>query len=257
MKPKINISNGFTSKEIELISRLEYERKEVYTKENIFSFFGDKYNTDYLISRLLIKKRLRPIVKNVYLFIPMKAPRGIWSGNEYIIAKALSRGAKYYIGYSAVFNSYGFTDQVSQMIHIVNEKYSLMKKFEGIKYKLIKVLPNRLYGLDKRIINNEEIFFSSRERSLIDVFEFYNVKQAFMILSEQMKKVNLVSLTNSIVKYPVQIIRRRIGYFLDKLKVDQKLLKKIDVGIKGYSYLYDSNEKKGKVNKRWRLIING
>jgi len=118
----------------------------------------------------------------VYLFIPMKAPNGKWTANEYVIAKALARGANYYIGYSSVFNSYGFTDQVAQMIHVVNEKYSLMKKIGGIRYKLIKVLPNRIYGLESRKINKENIAFSSKERALIDAFVFYNVKKASDIL---------------------------------------------------------------------------
>ncbi len=122
MKPKINKYNGLTPNEISLLARFEYEGKEVYTRSDIISFSGDENKVDYLIRRLLIKKRLRKIVKNVDLFIPMKAPGGKWAGNEYVIAKALVRGANYYRGYSRVFNSYGFSDQVAQMIHVVNEK---------------------------------------------------------------------------------------------------------------------------------------
>ncbi|MFH1259784.1 MAG: hypothetical protein ABII74_08265 [Elusimicrobiota bacterium] len=257
MKPKINEYKSLTSNEIDLLARFEYEGKEVYTRKDIISFCYDKKNADYLIRRLLIKNRLRNIIKNVYLLIPMKAPRGKWAGNEYVIAKALVRGANYYIGYSSVFNSYGFTDQVAQMIHVVNEKYSLMKKVGGIRYKLIKVLPNRMYGLESRRINKEDIVFASKERALIDAFDFYDVKKGFNILTEQLNKMNAVVLVNYVARYPVQLIRRRMGYFLERLGVSPKLLSKIDTGVKGYSFLYDTETKKGKTDKRWRVIVNG
>jgi len=257
MKPKINAYNGLTPNEIGLLARLEYEGKEVYTRKDILSFCGGEKDANYLIRRLLIKKRLRPIVKNVYLFIPMKAPGGQWAGNEYVIAKALARGSNYYIGYSSVFNSYGFTDQVAQMIHVMNEKYSLMKKFDGVGYKLIKTLPDRMYGLESRRINREDIVFASKERALIDVFEFYNVKNAYSILSDQISQINMAGFINYLAQYPVQKIRRRVGYFLEKLGVNKKLLSKINIGEKGYSPLYDIVSNRGKIDNRWRLIING
>ena len=257
MKLKINKYNGLTPNEIGLLARLEYEGKEVYTRADIISFCGDKSRIDYLIRRLLIKKRLRNIIKNVYLFIPMKAPGGEWAGNEYVIAKALVKGAKYYIGYSSVFNSYGFTDQVAQMVHVVNEKYSLKKNIGGVRYRLIKVLPDRIYGLETRRINKEDIVFASKERALIDAFDFYDVKKASGILTEQLSKMNAALLVDYVGRYPVKIIRRRIGYFLEKLGVRQALLSKIDTGTKGYSFLYDTDVKKGKADKRWRVIING
>ena len=257
MKPKINGYNGLTPNEIDLLARFEYEGKEVYTRKDIISFCGGKKSVNYLIRMLLIKNRLRTIVKNVYLFIPMKAPKGKWAGNEYVIAKALARGSDYYIGYSSVFNSYGFTDQVAQMIHVVNEKYSLMKKVGGVRYKLIKALPNRMYGLESRRINKEDIVFASKERALIDVFDFYDVKKGSTILAEQLSKIDVALLVDYIARYPVQLIRRRMGYFLGGLGVSRKLLSKIDVGAKGYSFLYDTDVKKGKADKIWRVIVNG
>jgi len=257
MKPKVNRYNGLTPNEVDLLARLEYEGKEVYTRTDIIPFCGDESNAEYLIRRLLIKKRLRHIVKNVYLFIPMKAPGGKWAGNEYVIAKALTRGANYYIGYSSVFNSYGFTDQVAQMIHVVNEKYSLIKKVGGIRYKLIKVLPDRIYGTETRRIDKEDIVFASKERALIDAFDFYGVKKGFNILAGQISNMDMSVLMDYVARYPVCVIRRRMGYFLERLGVPQKLLSKIDVGIKGYSFLYDTEAKKGKADKRWRVIVNG
>lgn len=246
-----------SAKEVELLNRLEYEGKDIYTRDDIISFCADSQKADYLIRKLLKKGRLKKIIKNIYLFVPMKAPGGQWAGNEYLIAKALARGAQYYIGYSDVFNSYGFTDQVAQLIHVVNDRYSMLKTIFGVRYKLIKVLPDRIYGLEARKIKNEDVVFPKKERAMIDAFEFYDVKKAYSILSSQIGKLNMPVFIEYLSQYPVQKIRRRIGYFLEKLGINKKLLEKIDVGQKGYSSLYDSGSNKGKIDKPWRLIING
>lgn len=257
MKTKISTLRTLSAKEVELLTRLEFEGKDIYSREDIVSFCADRQKAAYLVKKLLEKKRLKKIIKNIYLFIPMKAPGGQWAGNEYLIAKALTRGARYYIGYSTVFNSYGFTEQVAQVIDIVNDKYSMSKTIFGVRYKLIKVLPSRLYGLETRKIKNEDVVFPTKERAMIDVFELYDAKKAYSILSSQISNLNVPVLVGYVALYPVQKIRRRMGYFLENLGIGKNLLRRIDTGAKGYSSLYDTGSGRGRIDKRWRLIING
>jgi len=114
-----------------------------------------------------------------------------------------------------------------------------------------------MYGLESRRINKEDIVFASKERALIDAFDFYDVKKASGILTEQFSKLNVALLVDYVARYPVQIIRRRMGYFLERLGASRKLLSKIDAGTKGYSLLYDTDVKKGEADKKWRVIVNG
>jgi len=243
--------------EIELLTRLEFEGKNIYTRTDITSFCNNNKKAGYLIKKLLEKKRLKKIIKNVYLYVPIKAPKGVWGANEYLIAKALVRGARYYIGYPTVFSSYGFTTQIAQLVCIVNEKYSMRKVIFGIAYKLIKVLPNKIYGLEKRKISNEEVVFPQKERALIDIFEFYDTRKAYTILQNQLSKIDINFFVKLVAQYPVQIIKRRIGYFLEKLKIDKKLLNTIKIEMNGYSPLYNNRSKKGRIDKKWRIFING
>ena len=254
---EINKTKTLSVAEIELLSRLEFEGKEIYAREEITSFFKNRKKASYLIKKLLEKGRLVSIVRNTYFLIPIKAPKGQWAGNEYLIAKALARRANYYIGYSSVFNSYGFTDQVAQVIHVVNDLYSMQKTIFGVRYKMIKVLPDRIYGLEERKIDNKVVLFSKKERAMIDVFEFYPANRAYDILKEQIDKLDICLFIDYVAQYPVQIIRRRLGYFLEQLGAKLKLLNKIKAGTRGYSLLYGDRITKGKLNKKWRVIVNG
>lgn len=246
-----------SKKEIGLMARLEFEGREIYTREEIVGFCGNKRKAGYLIKKLLEKRRLIKLIKGIYILIPLKAPYGQWMANEYLIARALAREANYYIGYSSVFNSYGFTDQVARGISIINDKYSLRKTIGDIEYRMIKVRPNRLYGLEKRTVKNEEIVFPKKERALIDVFVFYDIDKAYGILREQTKKINWKLLIEYLSLYPVQGVRRRMGYFLEKIKPNNGLLVEIKVGKKGFSPLYRNRPNKGEINKKWRVIVNG
>jgi len=50
------------------------------------------------------------------------------------------------------------------MIHVVNDKYSIRKTVGGVRYKLIKVLPDRIYGLETRRISKEDIFLLPKKK---------------------------------------------------------------------------------------------
>ena len=92
---------------------------------------------------------------------------------------------------------------------------------------------------------------------MIDVFEFYEIRRAFQILRDQFHLMDVNIFVEYLSMYPVQIIRRRIGYFLERLDVSRKILNKIRVGEKGYSPLYKNCPQKGRLNDRWRVIVNG
>ena len=49
---KINKIKTLSAREIELLTRLEFEGKEIYTRKEIISFCKDKRNAVYLIKKL-------------------------------------------------------------------------------------------------------------------------------------------------------------------------------------------------------------
>ncbi len=80
MKNKIIATRTLSAPEIDLLSRLEFEGRGIVTRQDITDLCADKRKAPYLIKKLLEKKRLRTIIKNVYLLVPMKAPPGQWAG---------------------------------------------------------------------------------------------------------------------------------------------------------------------------------
>ena len=54
MKEKVKNPTTLSAKEVELITRLEFEGKDVYTREDIVSFCIDRQKAAYLIKKLLV-----------------------------------------------------------------------------------------------------------------------------------------------------------------------------------------------------------
>lgn len=62
------IKKTLSSKEIDLITRLEFEGREIYTRKEIDFFCGNRKKSSYLIKKLLEKKKVKEDCKKYLSF---------------------------------------------------------------------------------------------------------------------------------------------------------------------------------------------
>ena len=260
----IKKSYSLSKDEIKLFSLLEEREIGILTRESLLKLYdGNKRKVDNLLSNLTKKGRLKQLARTKYLVIPIKAPYQVWGKNEFIIADALMEGGNYYIGYNNMFNFYGFIQQVPQTIFVLNAKYSKAKIIDSTKYKFIKVAPNKLYGLTSLRIDGAKVKISNKERTLVDLVYYYkpigSIKQALRVVNEQIRRIDLNKFIRYAVKFPNLATKKRIGYFLEIKGIEEKRLQPLLRSIRrsrSLATLYESRFRKGKINKKWGLIIN-
>lgn len=254
----------FGPKEIEIIARLSYEKATVITNKQLEKLFGETVLIRQIIYQLRKKGILKPITKGIYYYSPLEAgPAGIRI-NEFFIPAILFPKGNYYVGYSNMYNFYGFTDQIFQTMYVLNTSLQRERNICGIPFKLLKIPASRMYGLDKIKIKNTEVIVSDKERTLIDLVFFPDpvggLKQAFNILQEQVisKKVNLQKLIQYTQVFPVKSVQKRVGVALDACLTDKSILKPLEEKLKNTSLvtLYGSKSRKGTIDKKWRVIID-
>ncbi len=252
-------------KETEVIARLTYEKLSVVTVEQFDRLFGfDTGLRKQLFFRLKKKKILAPITRGVYFFSPLESGPFGRRMNEYLVPPILFPQGNYYIGYSTLYNYYGFTDQIFQTIYILNTSRQRRRIIGGVEFKLTLVSPKRMYGLEKIDVRGSEIIVSNRERTLVDLFYFPDpvggLKSAFEILKSQVKarKVDAKKLIKYALRFPSISTRKRIGYVLEKCGVSDKALKPLMRSMVKSSLwpLYGSKSRKGVIDKKWKLIID-
>ena len=117
--------------------------------------------------------------------------------------------------------------------------------------------------MDKINIEDEVVFISDKERTLVDFIykpmgAWANVES---LIGEQLKEISVEKLIKYLVRFPVVSVRKRAGFMLQRLGVSQKILLSLQGSIgKENTYIAFNpfiKSRKGKVNRGWKVIING
>ncbi len=103
---------GISKKEIEIISRLEFDRRYFFKAGDIDQHVKNKTQRYNMIKNLLKKKRIIKINRKKYYLIPIKAKSGSWAEHPFVIIDEVCDGKDYFIGGWSAANYWRFTDQI-------------------------------------------------------------------------------------------------------------------------------------------------
>ena len=249
--------------EMNIVARLTYEKKTIVTAEDLDRLFNlSPEDRKQIVFRLKKKKILSPIKRGIYIFSPLEAgPEGI-GVDELLIPPLFFPKENYYVGYSTMFNYYGFTEQLFQTVYVLNTIRSTEKLICGLSYKFIKIPENRMYGIEKIKVGDQDVNISSKERTLIDLIYFNKpvggIIAASRIFTEIVSnsKCEIKMLVEYTVCFPNITIRKRIGLILDDIGVSENILKPLIKSIEKTSISSLNGSRKGTLNKKWRVIAN-
>jgi predicted transcriptional regulator of viral defense system len=258
-----NTMTSLSKTEVEIVARLTYEEKDIVTARELDSYLPSKFPyRNQLVYSLKKKRVLIPIKSGVYIFVPLDAVPTGRRVSEFLIPPVFFAQNDYYIGYSTMFNYYNFTDQQFQTVYVLNPRISRTRTIAGLSFKFTKISSKKMYGLDKISIKGREVIVSSKERTLVDLI-YYNkpvggINEAADILERLVKegKCDIKKLVNYSVRFPAIKTRKRIGLALEKAGISESLLNPLAKSVKKTSLISFSNNRKGKINEKWRAIIN-
>jgi predicted transcriptional regulator of viral defense system len=262
---KSNTIQYLSPREREIIARLAYEKVSIITLEQFGKYFKfSKRAREKILFRLSRQGILKKIKNGVYLYSPLESGPAGSSINEFLIPSVFFPKGNYYVGYSTMYNYYGFTDQLFQVMYILNTSLQREKTIGDMRFRMIKIPANRMYGLEKIKVKDTEVIVSDKERTLLDMFYFPEpvggLKKAFEILNEQVKdkEVDVGRLIKYTIKFPNVSTRKRIGFALEKLDLSNRMLEPLIKSVKKTSLitLYPSKSRKGKINRGWMIIEN-
>ncbi len=250
-------------KEIEVISRLSYEKKRIVTKEDLdalFKFSDTERNK--IVYRLKRKGLFSTIKRGVYVFSPLEYGEGGAAINEMLIPPQFFPKGNYYVGYSTMYNYYSLTDQLFQVVYVLNTLTQRKKKICGVAFNFLRVPESRMYGLEKIKVENKEVIISSLERTLVDLVYFNQpvggIKSALDILKRELRKerCDLKEFVRLAARFPNIKTRKRIGLLLEEMGYSENELVPLAKSVKDTAISSFTGSFKGKLNKKWRIIVN-
>lgn len=254
----------FGPKETDIISRLSYEKATLVTKEQLEKLFGGTALVRQVIYQLKKKGVLKSITKGVYYYSPLESGPAGTQINEFLIPPILFPKGNYYVGYSNMYNYYGFTDQIFQTMYVLNTSLQRERVICNIPFKLLKIPSNRMYGLETVQIKKTNVIVSDKERTLVDLIYYPNpvggLKQAFAVVREQVvsRRVDIRRFIKYTLSFPVKSVQKRIGFTLDECGTEKKTLEPLRKSLENTSLitLYGSKSRKGRINNKWKVIID-
>jgi predicted transcriptional regulator of viral defense system len=249
--------------ETNIVSRLTYEKTTVVTAgvlDRLFNLSPD--DRKQIVFRLKKKKILTTIKPGVYVFSPLEAGPEGGGIDELLIPPLFFPKKDYYVGYSTLFNYYGFTEQIFQTVYVLNTKIRREKVICGISYKFIRIPESRFYGMEIIKIKDTDVIISSKERTLIDLIYFNRpvggIKNAAAVLKQFVmeKKCDIKKLVEYAARFPNIKTRKRIGLILDGTNTAGVILEPLVKSIQKTAVSTFTGSRKGTLNKKWRVIVN-
>lgn len=260
---KQNTIKGLGQNEAAFVARLSYEKKTIISAEEIDKFLpsGFKYRKQFVYD-LKQKKILNPIKRGVYVFAPLDSiPSGV-RVNEFLIPSIFFPKNNYYIGYSTMFNYYGFTEQLFQTVYVINSSLCRERIINGVSYKFVKVSKERLYGLESIIVQGKNVIVSSKEKTMIDLIYFNKPVGGFSPASQifknivKQKKCDVSKLIKYSARFPNITTRKRIGVILEQIGVKKSLLLPLIKSVQKTAISSINGLRRGSINKTWRVIVS-
>ena len=234
----------------------ELAKRKIFTIDDAKEISGiDKKILKVILLRLEKRGWIERIEKGKYMIIPLGSKKGEYTLNEFLIGSLLVQPC--IISYWSALNYYGFTEQIPSTVFIQTTSRKKKQEIEifGVRYKIIRVNREKIFGIEKTWIEEEQITITDKEKTIIDCLDKPKYCGGIIEVAKALKTRDYNP--NKLVNYAERIgnsgVIRRLGYLNDLFSLQMDIS---SIKTRNYLLLDPTMPKKGETNAKWRLIIN-
>jgi predicted transcriptional regulator of viral defense system len=221
-----------------------------------------------LLSRLEKAGLIARVWRGLYLVPPRLPLGGKWSPDEILALNTLmaEKQGQYQLCGPNAFNRYGFEEQVPARMYAYNNRLSGERRIGTVALTLIKVADERLNDTETvRTSDGETAVYASRTRTLVDAVydwsRFNSLPRGYIWIRRELaaRRVSAADLVKTTLRYGDTGTIRRVGVLLERERVNEGLLRKLERALKPTSSLIPwipTRPKRGTVNRRWGVVLN-
>ena len=247
-----------------LLEELLKKGKTVFTlKEALGITKADYYATGNLLSKLLKKNIIARLKSGTYLVLQAGA-ENTQLKNWPIIARELAGGKPYFISHYSAMRLHGMTSHPLFDIYFTMPTRHPDKKISDLNYHFVYSQKEHFWGGEPHwVTKQEQVMISNLERTMLDSLErpelcggVAEVMRGIWTKKKEIRKARLLKYSHN---YRTKAAVKRLGFILELLQVDEKLLhpmQKLVKNAKDYVCFDPAGPKKGKYVNRWHLCIN-
>lgn len=246
---------------IELLRSLANQGLRIFTFEDARKAAHQlEINTSYVAEALSHLKQhgwIKGLKKGIYVFTQES---GISEPpHELEIAQVLV--PRSVISYWTAMRHYHMTEQLPHTtFSMAPAQVNIPRTISSKRFCFIKAKKEYFFGITTVWVNQAKISITDPERTLLEGLRHPEYCGGFREVLSSFKSFSDKLDLNKLVDYACHLeraISKRLGWILEHLKVENSMLERLEnVPMKGPRYLDPSGERKGKYNKKWKLLEN-
>lgn len=247
--------------EVRLLFSLESKRISIFTfKDAKVILKTSNASVKNVIYRLKKKNRVKEIQKGRYLLAPVVSGlKGHWAEHPFIIADSILK--EYYVGFWTALNYWGLTEQVPKTIFISIKRRKRSFEYNKQKFRLIALNKKKFFGFADEKISNTTFNISSKEKTIADCLmhpEYCGgIIEVAKAINYHHKELDWKDLLKIINKLNINVVRQRVGFILEVLRIKKDIQKRLMKKTKGFAWLDPVHPKEIiRYSKKWQLKIN-
>ena len=250
---------SLSDKEARILSDLSYKGKTIFSLEDIREYNVNPKNLIYNLTR---KNWILRLKKGVYLIAPLEAGElGARSHTVHSFVIASHLVEPYYISHWSALNYHGLTEQTPPAVYIASTKPRNGRRILDTDFVFVAIAKHKMFGVEEIKIEDNVVNISTPEKTVVDCLDHPEhcggiVEVARVIFFEH-KSLDFKEMVNMAKRMRNGAILKRLGYLLETLKLESysEILGYPKLS-KGYARLDTKLPGEGRINERWRIIVN-
>ena len=235
---------------------IQLARKKIFTIDEAEEAFDvDRASLRVILSRLEDGGWIERVERGKYMVIPLTARKGEFTLNEFVIGSELVE--PYAVSYWSALNYHGLTEQIPGTVFLQTTSRKKRRELRvfGVRYKIVKILESKFFGVEKVWIDNIAVNITDQEKTIVDCLDHPKYCGGVIEVAKALR--NGVFDSDRLSEYARRIgnsgVMRRLGYLCGLLGI-QIDLPVIDA--RNYLYLDPTMPKDGELDSTWRLVLN-
>jgi predicted transcriptional regulator of viral defense system len=229
---------------------------KTFTIQEARKLWGTNPNvTRVLLSRLESGGWIERVERGKYIIIPLGSRKGEATLSEFVIASQLVEPCS--IAYWSALHHHGLTEQAPGRVFIqtTGRKKKQALEIFGVSYRIIRISPKKYFGTQKQWIEEEEVFFTDAEKTIVDCLDKPQHCGGIIEVAKSLKegKYDKARLLEYALRIGNSGVVRRLGYLSELLGLK---LKVPAPGRKNYLLLDPTMPEKGERISKWGLRVN-
>ena len=263
----IRTITALSSREVEFLTSLASEGREIFTIDEARTHWGDGHTTRKRLAHLQKKGWLKRLERGTYLIVPLEAgPERSWSEHALVIAAHLLQPSA--VAYWSALHYWRLSEQAPRVVFVQStaRKSTAEKQVLGVTYRFITVVERKFFGRQRERIDHKVYFVTDKEKTLLDCLDrpdlaggLVEVIRALRIAASEFDWDRIDAYAG---RLKVGAVLKRLGFLTEELGLAipdrEERLSRWSSGITaGISKLDPSTPRKEhRIDSRWRVRVN-